>query len=375
MKPLCIDGFAGLGGWAEGFLAENYEVVGFDNVRHDYGTGVYPGQLVLQDWLTLDGAQFKNAAVIVASPPCTEYSYMAMPWSRAKQIAAALRGDISDEGLAIPFPEDYKGSRTIAELNALFDSCFRIQREAIAAAGHYIPLVVENVKGAQPWVGPAKAHYGSFYLWGDVASIGSAIVGIHLKFGELLRAARHRKVAGFNFHQHENGAPGGSFQSAVASIKNDGGSWFAIGSPGQTNVGQNPDGRKVPEYSDPRRNGGKGVHLTSRRENEVGLKVPAMNGWDGYGNPGYKPQGFNVTAAQRYREGVKQKGSGAAWFDNGIAKLSSRSDSRKAASAQIAKIPFPLAQHIARVYHPGRQIISADESNARELALGIGGKR
>ena len=36
-----------------------------------------------------------------------------MPWSRAKQIAAALRG----EG---DFPEGYRGSRTLAELTALF---------------------------------------------------------------------------------------------------------------------------------------------------------------------------------------------------------------------------------------------------------------
>ena len=30
MKPLCIDLFCGLGGWTEGFLAEGYDVVGFD---------------------------------------------------------------------------------------------------------------------------------------------------------------------------------------------------------------------------------------------------------------------------------------------------------------------------------------------------------
>lgn len=43
-------------------------------------------------------------------------------------------------------------------------------------------------------------------------------------------------------------------------------------------------------------------------------------------------------------------GSGADWFDGGPASHGSRSDSRKAASAQIAKIPFPLAQHIARCF-------------------------
>ena len=55
MIPLCIDLFCGLGGWAEGFLAEGYQVIGFDVERHDYGTGRYPGELVLQDVLTLHG--------------------------------------------------------------------------------------------------------------------------------------------------------------------------------------------------------------------------------------------------------------------------------------------------------------------------------
>jgi hypothetical protein len=50
---------------------------------------------VIQDVRTLHGSQFRDAALIVASPPCTEYSYMAMPWTRAKRIAAALRETLS----------------------------------------------------------------------------------------------------------------------------------------------------------------------------------------------------------------------------------------------------------------------------------------
>src|ERR1700675_825012 len=53
----------------------------------------------------------------------------------------------------------------------LFNAQFRIQREACEAAGRYVPLVVENVCGAQKWVGRARWHYGSFYLWGDVPAL------------------------------------------------------------------------------------------------------------------------------------------------------------------------------------------------------------
>ena len=67
--PLAIDMFCGLGGWTEGLLAEGYFVVGFDIERHVYGEDRYPAQLVLQDVLTLHGSQFKDAALIVASPP------------------------------------------------------------------------------------------------------------------------------------------------------------------------------------------------------------------------------------------------------------------------------------------------------------------
>lgn len=193
MKPLCIDLFCGLGGWSKGFLAEGWTCIGFDVERHDYGSGGYPGQLVLQDILTIHGSQFRNADIIVASPPCQEFSFMAMPFSRGKRIAAGLRGRGE-------FPEPYTGSRNIPDLTRLFDACFRIRREAIEATRkrcgrchgpgfdgilgetcrmcwgvgsvtRFIPLIVENVRGAQPWVGKSKYNYGSFHLWGDVPAL------------------------------------------------------------------------------------------------------------------------------------------------------------------------------------------------------------
>lgn len=291
--PLAIDLYCGLGGWTEGLLAAGYNVVGFDNERHVYGEHKYPAQLVLQDVLTLHGSQFKDAALIVASPPCTEYSYMAMPWTRARQIARALRGD--DQ-----FPENYKGSRTVAELNELFDACFRIQREACEAAGRHIPLVVENVNGAQPWVGRARAHHGSFYLWGDVPAL-MPMVGKHAKVGGITSWSDYGKPGykpqGFNVTAGQR-----------VGTKNSGGSWFRVANNTTSGKGRNPDGRPLPPHT---------PHMTNPAEH-----------------------------------GVKQGGD---WFgdssEGSLRSYSSRSNKRKAASAMIAKIPRELSWHIARTFY------------------------
>ena len=193
MKPLAIDLFCGLGGWTEGLLAHGYDVLGFDIERHVYGDHCYPAQLCLYDVLAIHGAMFKDAALIVASPPCQQYSYRAMPWERAK---------------ALPPPD-----------NSLFEACFRIQREASEAAGRKIPMVVENVRGAQKWVGRANWHYGSFYLWGDVPALMPMTKGV-------------AKVPGLNWSGSDKpGYVAKAFNDTA--IKNNGGSWFNIGSPGQ----------------------------------------------------------------------------------------------------------------------------------------------
>lgn len=260
-RPLAIDMFSGLGGWAEGLIAEGWRVIGVDIEDMFAACGASKPEhyeLWIRDVLTVHGAELKDAGLIVSSSPCTEYSYMAMPWTRAKAKAAAIRADATGE--------------LLRKLNALFNAQFRIQREASEAKGEHIPMVVENVRGAQPWVGPAAWSYGSFYLWGDVPAL-------------MPKPYDARKNPGFRFD-----GSGRSFQSEsvarhVDGMKNqNGGSWFKIGAPGQKHTNNNPDGRQ--------------------------------------------------------------------WKRDPVASCGSKSSKRKAASAVIAKIPFALSSHIARVYLP-----------------------
>lgn len=149
--PLAVDLFCGKGGWAHGLLATGWRVRGYDIAD----MGGYPGDLVLEDVRTLRGEDLADASLIVASPPCQFFSYTAMPWSRAKALA---RETLACYG------------KTWREL-LLFRTCFRLQREASACAGRHIPMVVENVVGAQQWVGRARGRFGSFFLWGDLPAL------------------------------------------------------------------------------------------------------------------------------------------------------------------------------------------------------------
>ena len=117
-------------------------------------------------------------------------------------------------------------------------------------------MIVENVRGAEDWVGrKAKWNFGSFYLWGDVPAL----------------------------------MPG----TLVNALKN----------PGHINKRD-------------------GAPHTKRLTNPAEHR---KNGKDWFGS------GENCSLQRRSASGSK---------------------ARKAASAQIAKIPLALSRHIARVYKP-----------------------
>lgn len=247
-KPLVLDLFSGLWGWTEGFISQGWQSIGID--------------LTLPPWIP-EGARFAQFDVmdlhlphikelapdfIVASPPCQEYSYRAMPWSRAKKL---------------PPPD-----------NTLFNRCFEIQRLASKVKKQYVPMVVENVRGAQKWVGQAKWHFGSFYLWGDVPA--------------LMPITFSPKVKGQN--------------------------WSKFKETGEISPHWKMQGFKLP-----------GNNSERRWEDRPIKRLNDSVGW-----------------------------SGTIMRENG-----SHSDKRKAASAEIARIPFPLSQHIASC---ALQIISYNAS-------------
>jgi len=132
-----LDLFCGMGGWARAFVENGHDVTGIDIA--DY-SAVYPGKFIRADLLTFTPeGQFD---LIVASPPCTDFSKASMP----KTWIAPSR-----------YPPDIEMGIKL----------FERAREIIGILNPKY-WVIENVRGAQKFVGKADFHIGSRYFWSNV---------------------------------------------------------------------------------------------------------------------------------------------------------------------------------------------------------------
>lgn len=139
LKPLALDCCAGKHGWGRGLVAAGWDVVAID--IKDWGN--CPGFFMKADVRDICGPihdqHNRKVSLVVASPPCQEFSYRSLPFGRVRTL---------------PPPD-----------TSVWKACERLARECNA------PLILENVIGAQAFMGKAQAHYGSYYLWGDIPAL------------------------------------------------------------------------------------------------------------------------------------------------------------------------------------------------------------
>jgi len=117
-----LDLFSGLGGWSIAFIEDGHEVDTLDNA---YDTT-----------FKMDIRDFHpgHYDVVLASPPCPEFSKLYMPWHPI-------------------VPPDM----------TLMYETFRVIKEAYPDK-----WVLENVRGAHYYLGPPTCKCGFRYLWGNV---------------------------------------------------------------------------------------------------------------------------------------------------------------------------------------------------------------
>lgn len=144
-----------------------------------------------------------------------------------------------------------------------------------------------------------KWSFGSYYLWGDIPAL----------------MVIPTKAQKFNPDGTQHGT-GSWFK--IADSKNRGAS---VGGDGDRNR-LNP-GAGIPAWAEP--------HGSCIAESRTASSILATGATSSDGHKGFRRE----------------------W--EGRCQLPSKSPRRRAASAQIAKIPFPLAQHIARCFKPDTQ--------------------
>ena len=133
-----VDLFSGELGWSSVFAARGHKVVCVDLRKP---SKIPEGCEFLQlDILLLKDLHDYRPDFIVASSPCEEFS---------KTVKG---GDVGCFYPNPPYPE-------------MGIKLFNHTRSICEASG--VPYVMENVRGAEQWVGNAKHRAGPFYLWGN----------------------------------------------------------------------------------------------------------------------------------------------------------------------------------------------------------------
>jgi hypothetical protein len=131
--PFMLDLFAGLGGASVAMRARGWDVLAVDSEKK------FKPDLV-EDIEQLSLITTTPVDLLWASPPCTEFAAMSMPWSRAR------RGDRPP---------------SLELVNAVARLVNEVQPRW---------WLLENVRGAQPYLKhlPFIGHAGPVYLWGEM---------------------------------------------------------------------------------------------------------------------------------------------------------------------------------------------------------------
>ena len=139
---LIFDLYCGRGGWAKGLIDSGHRIIGFDIM--DFHRE-YPGTFVQCDLMEMEKKDFlkygSRIDMIVASPPCTEFSKTDMPPSWKSVKAHPPNIEIAKE---------------------LFDRVYEIVVEL-----HPTYFLIENVRGARKFMPGCIGHKGSRYFWGN----------------------------------------------------------------------------------------------------------------------------------------------------------------------------------------------------------------
>ena len=149
MKPLGLDLCKGLGGWTKGLLAAGWDVIGVDVEDWSHSLAyVKPTGFIQADVreIAKDVQAYFPALkfdLVVASPPCQEFSITRQPFH--KPHVERLKREGPDK--------------------SIWRACVKI------AADLKAPLILENVGGANDWMGRATWHYGSYYFWGEIPAL------------------------------------------------------------------------------------------------------------------------------------------------------------------------------------------------------------